>query len=99
LEGRGYEFVAPYATLYGHKLRWIFAMNIRQLFHMVELRSGQEGHPGYRKASLEIHEHIRRVYPRVGKAMSFVNVKEDEALARLAAALAEEYKRAGMVLA
>ncbi len=79
----GYE--AQYATLLGHRMRWKVTYNAREAFHLHELRTSPQGHPGYRKLVLEMHEQLTRVHPILGNAMKFVNTGEDPELSRLAA--------------
>jgi thymidylate synthase ThyX len=92
LKGAGYEVEAQYATLLGHKMRYRYIFNARALFHFLELRTGPDGHPGYRRICLKMYEQFAKVYPRVAKAMKFINTREDPELARLAAERATQYK-------
>lgn len=86
------ESQAQYATLFGHRMRYRFIMNVRQLFHFWELRTGPTGHPGYRKLCNQMFDIFRVIYPLSGTAMKFVNQGEDPELARLAAERAAQYK-------
>lgn len=86
------KFQAQYATLFGHRMRYRFVMNLRQLFHFIELRTGPTGHPGYRKICNQMFDIIKAVYPLSGIGMKFVNQGEDPELARLAAERATQYK-------
>jgi thymidylate synthase ThyX len=88
----GYELEAQYATLLGHRMRYRFITNLRSLFHLLELRTGPDGHPGYRKICNRMYELFAEVYPLAGKAMRFVNQREDPELTRQAAELATQYK-------
>lgn len=92
LNKQGYKDDSQYATLLGHRMRYRFALNARAAFHFIELRSSPQGHPGYRKIAANMHEHISKVHPTVGKSMKFVNKGEDPALTRLAAEIATQYK-------
>jgi thymidylate synthase ThyX len=87
-----YPAEAQYAALLGHRIRYRFMLNARAAFHFIELRSSPQGHPGYRKITNEMHEHIKRVHPEIAKAMMFVNKDEDPKLSRMAAELATQYK-------
>jgi len=94
LRNAGYGEIAQYATLLGHKMRFRFVENARQAFHMHELRTKPEGHPGYRKIVNEMHRKLCEVHPLIGAAMKFVNKGEDPALTRMAAELATQRKLA-----
>lgn len=92
LQAAGYTYEAQYATLLGHRMRWKVTFNGREAFQMLELRSSPQGHPGYRKLALQIHEKIAEVHPLLADAMSFVNKGEDEELTRLAAERYTQFK-------
>ena len=92
LQSEGYVAEAQYATLLGHRMRYRFILNARAAFHFHELRTGPQGHPGYRKIVQEMHRQLSVVHPRIGKAMKFVNMGEDPALTRLAGELATQRK-------
>lgn len=81
-----------YATLLGHRMRHRLMNNLRQNFHLLELRTQADGHPGYRKICMRQHELLTAVYPLMGRAMRFINTKEDPALTRMAAEIATQYK-------
>lgn len=88
----GYPLEAQYATLLGHKMRWKVTYNAREAFHLHELRTSPQGHPGYRKLVLEMHEKLAEVHPLLAESMRFVNSDEDEELTRLAAERYTQFK-------
>lgn len=90
----GYETEAQYATLLGHRMRYRFAMNLRQAFHFIELRTQPAGHAGYRRICQRMYELLVQVYPQIAEAMKFVNQDENPALTRLAAERATQFKLA-----
>jgi dTMP kinase len=92
LQQSGYQLEAQYATLLGHKMRWKVTYNARQAFHMHELRTTSQGHPGYRKLMLQMHEKLAEVHPLLAEAMTFVNSDEDAELTRLAAERYSQFK-------
>jgi len=92
LQAAGYELEAQYATLLGHKMRWKVTYNAREAFHLHELRTSPQGHPGYRKLVQIMHEKLGEVHPMLADAMKFVNQGEDAELARLAAERYTQYK-------
>ncbi len=83
---------AQYVTLLGHKMRYRFMINGREAFHLLELRTSPQGHPGYRKICQEMHNQLSRVHPRIGKAMKFINQGGDPPLTRLEAERATQLK-------
>lgn len=92
LQRDGYALEAQYATLLGHKMRWKVTYNAREAFHLHELRTSPQGHPGYRKLVLQMHDKVREVHPLLAGAMQFVNQGEDPELTRLAAERYTQYK-------
>jgi thymidylate synthase ThyX len=83
---------AQYATLLGHRMRWKVTYNAREAFHLHELRTSPQGHPGYRKLVQDMHEKLGQVHPMLADAMVFVNKGEDEELTRLAAERYTQFK-------
>lgn len=92
LQKTGYELEAQYATLLGHRMRWKVTYNAREAFHIHELRTSPQGHPGYRKLVLEMHQKLAEVHPLLAEAMQFVNSDEDPELSRLAAEKYTQFK-------
>lgn len=94
LQASGYALEAQYATLLGHKMRWKITYNAREAFHLHELRTSPQGHPGYRKLVQQMHEKLAEVHPLLGESMKFVNQGEDAELTRLAAERYTQFKLA-----
>ncbi|HSX44702.1 MAG TPA: FAD-dependent thymidylate synthase [Candidatus Saccharimonadales bacterium] len=92
LQATGYTYEAQYATLLGHKMRWTVTYNAREAFHLHELRTSPQGHPGYRKLVQQMHEQLAEKHPLLAEAMKFVNKGEDPELTRLAAERATQFK-------
>jgi len=92
LQKAGYAPEAQYATLLGHRMRWKITYNAREAFHLHELRTSPQGHPGYRKLVMEMHEKLAEVHPLMADAMRFVNTDEDAELTRLAAEKYTQFK-------
>lgn len=92
LQAEGYVYEAQYATLLGHRMRWKVTYNAREAFHFHELRTSPQGHPGYRKLVLQMHEKLAEVHPMLAEHMRFVNQDEDPELTRLAAERATQFK-------
>jgi len=92
LQRAGYSLEAQYATLLGHKLRWKVTYNAREAFHLHELRTTPQGHPGYRKLVLQMHDKLAEVHPILAESMKFVNQDESPELTRLAAERYTQFK-------
>lgn len=92
LQAAGYTQEAQYATLLGHRMRWTVTYNAREAFHLHELRTSPQGHPGYRKLVQQMHEKVAEVHPLLAEGMKFVNQGEDPELGRLAAERYTQFK-------
>ncbi len=92
LQAAGYLVEAQYATLLGHRMRWKVTYNAREAVHFHELRTSPQGHPGYRKLVLQMHEKLAEVHPLLAESMKFVNQGEDPELTRLAAERYTQFK-------
>ena len=75
--------LAPYALCLGYRLRYVLDMNAREAMHLIELRSGREGHPAYRAVAHALHGEIARVHPAVAASMSFVDRDTEPRLERI----------------
>jgi thymidylate synthase ThyX len=84
---------AQYCVPLGYKIRWRMRMNLREAYHLCELRSGMQGHASYRRIAIDMARHVRRVHPLLASHMTFVDEK-DYPLGRLAAEMKKESKRA-----
>lgn len=92
LQAAGHALEAQYATLLGHRMRWKVTYNAREAFHLHELRTSPQGHPGYRKLVQAMHEKLAEKHPLLAEAMRFVNQGEDPELTRLAAERYTQFK-------
>lgn len=86
------EIQAQYATLLGHRMRYRAVINLREMFHIFELRTTPAGHPGYRAICNSMFDQFKAVYTLSAEGMKFVNQGESEELGRLAAERAVQYK-------
>ena len=75
--------LAPYSLCLGYRIRYVLDMNAREAMHLIELRSGREGHPAYRAVAHALHAEIARVHPSVAAAMSFVDRDTEPRLERM----------------
>jgi thymidylate synthase ThyX len=84
---------AQYVVPFAYKIRWYMAMNLREVFHLVELRSTKQGHASYRRIAQDMYKHVKRVHPNFAEYLKFVDLNEYK-LARLDAEVSKEEKRA-----
>jgi hypothetical protein len=89
---------APYAIALGYRIRYVIQMNAREAMHLVELRSGQQGHPSYRFVAQEMHRLIAQQagHTLLAGAMTHVDYTDHE-LERLDAERRAEARRSGAV--
>jgi thymidylate synthase ThyX len=71
----------------------VLDMNAREAMHLVELRSGREGHPGYRAVAHEIHAQIAEVHPAVAAAMTHVDSDTEPRLERILSEIRTQARR------
>ncbi|MEA2366576.1 MAG: hypothetical protein QOI32_2088 [Thermoleophilaceae bacterium] len=86
--------LAPYALALGYRIRYILDMNAREAMHLIELRSGREGHPAYRAVAHALHAEIARVHPSVAAAMTFVDRDTEPRLERILSEIRAHAKQA-----
>ena len=79
----GLPDLAPYALCLGYRIRYVLDMNAREAMHLIELRSGREGHPAYRAVAHELHAQIANVHPAVASAMTHVDNDTEPRLERI----------------
>ncbi len=92
LAAAGLEEAAPYALCLAYRMRYVLDLNAREAMHLVELRSGREGHPAYRAVAQEMHRQIAAVHPAVGAAMTHVDTTSEPRLERLLSEMRTEVR-------
>ena len=85
---------AQYAVSMAYRIRYVMQMNLREAFHLIELRSSPQGHPAYRKVAHEMYRQIAEVagHRMVAELMRYVDLGEVD-LERLDAERRAEKKR------
>jgi thymidylate synthase ThyX len=73
---------AQYAVPMAFRVRWRITLNLREVYHLAELRSSPQGHPGYRAVAQAMYAHVRAAHPALAEGMRFVDM-QDYALERL----------------
>jgi thymidylate synthase ThyX len=94
LVGAGLREEAPYALCLAYRIRYVLDLNAREAMHLIELRSGREGHPAYRAVAQAMHERIEAIHPAVAAAMSFVDDSREPRLERILSEIRTQRKRA-----
>ena len=86
---------APYAVCLAYKVRFTMQMNAREAMHLLELRSGPQGHPAYREVAQEMHRLIAEQagHHAVAEMMRYVDHSPEPSLERLDAERRAEARR------
>jgi thymidylate synthase ThyX len=93
LRDSGLAEEAPYALALAFRIRYVLELDARAALHLIELRSGREGHPSYRAVAHEMRRAIAEVHPNVAAAMTFVDDSTEERLERLLSEMRNESKK------
>jgi thymidylate synthase ThyX len=85
---------ASYAVSLAYRVRYVMQFNAREAMHMLELRTGPQGHPSYRRVCQEMHRQIaeRAGHHALAAMMRHVDHTEAE-LERLEAERRAESRR------
>ena len=58
-----HPYEAQYVVPLAYRVRVLWDMNLRELFHLVELRSAKQGHASYRRIAQEVYRAAVDVFP------------------------------------
>ena len=85
---------SAYAVALAFNIRFVLQLNAREAMHVLELRSGPQGHPAYRRIAQEMHRLVgeQAGHRAIAEAMKFVD-HSDTGLGRLEAEERSEFKR------
>ena len=75
--------LAQYVVPFAYRIRWSNCINLRELYHLVELRSAIQGHPDYRRIVLKMLNEVKKVHPSLVGHMKFVDYRNFRGLERL----------------
>ena len=92
---KGWTTRRLYAVSLAYRIRYVLDLNAREAIHLIELRSGREGHPAYRAIALEMLDQIAEVHPAVARAMKFADRETESRLERLQGELRRHRKLVG----
>jgi thymidylate synthase ThyX len=88
---------AGYAVSLAYRVRFALQLNAREAMHLIELRSGPQGHPAYREVAQQMHHLLadRAGHHAVAEMMAFVDHDPEPELERLEAERRAEARRSG----
>ena len=88
---------ASYAVCLAYKVRFTMQMNAREAMHLIELRSGPQGHPAYREVAQDMHRLIAEQagHHAVAEMMRYVDHSPEPSLERLDSERRAEARREG----
>jgi thymidylate synthase ThyX len=76
---------SQYVVPFGFRVRYNIRLNLREVYHLIELRSAPQGHPDYRNTAQAMFRALHAVHPILVEPMKFVDLTPDVPLGRLRA--------------
>ena len=76
LRHAGLTATSQYATLFNHRLRFMFGMNLREFQHLSELRTQPAGHFSYRSMVMDMAKKVTEAYPWAQLAYGHVDYSD-----------------------
>ncbi len=76
--------LAQYAVPLAFRLRWYMRANLREVYHLCELRTTPQGHADYRHVAQEMFRRVQEVHPRLAAYATFVDLSPGDMLERRA---------------
>jgi thymidylate synthase ThyX len=74
--------LAQYIVPLAFRVRWYFQANLREVYHLCELRTTPQGHPDYRWVAQEMFRRVAEVHPRLARYARFVDLGSGDELER-----------------
>ncbi len=74
--------MAQYLVPLAFRVRWYFKANLREVYHLCELRTTPQGHPDYRWVAQEMFRRVTEVHPRLARFAKFVDLGPGDELER-----------------
>jgi thymidylate synthase ThyX len=74
--------LAQYLVPLSFRVRWYFKANLREVYHLCELRTTPQGHPDYRWVAQEMFRRVSEVHPRLAGYARFVDLGPGDELER-----------------
>lgn len=72
----GFVVASQYATLFNHRIRFMFGMNLREFQHLSELRTIPAGHYGYRAMTMKMAEQLSQRDGWINLATQFIDFSD-----------------------
>jgi len=82
LEGALGPALAQYVVPLAFRVRWYVRANLREVYHLCELRTTPQGHPDYRFIAQEMFRRVAEVHPRLARYATFVDLGPGDELER-----------------
>jgi len=76
------QALAQYVVPLAFHVRWYFRANLREIYHLCELRTTPQGHPDYRWVAQEMFRRVADVHPRLARYARFVDLGPGDELER-----------------
>ncbi|MFH1785643.1 MAG: FAD-dependent thymidylate synthase [Candidatus Micrarchaeota archaeon] len=73
-----YPKEAQYVVPLAYNIRWYMSLNLREAYHLLELRSAMQGHRDYREIAQKMFKEIEKVHPNLSSGMKFMDMKDYE---------------------
>jgi len=74
--------LAQYVVPLAFRVRWYFRVNLREIYHLCELRTSPQEHPDYRWVAQEMFRLVEQVHPRLARYARFVDMGPGDELER-----------------
>jgi thymidylate synthase ThyX len=74
--------LAQYVVPLAFRLRWYIRANLREVYHLCELRTTPQGHSDYRWVAQEMFKRVAEVHPRLARYAKFVDLGPGDELER-----------------
>src|SRR6202162_781302 len=74
--------LAQYIVPLAFRVRWYFRANLREVYHLCELRTTPQGHPDYRWVAQEMFRRVAELHPRLARYARFVDLGPGDELER-----------------
>ena len=74
--------LAQYVVPLAFHVRWYFRVNLREVYHLCELRTTPQGHPDYRWVAQEMFRLVSLVHPQLARYARFVDMGPGDELER-----------------
>lgn len=74
--------LAQYLVPLAFRVRWYVRANLREVYHLCELRTTPQGHPDYRWIAQQMFLRVKEVHPRLAGYAKFVDLGPGDELER-----------------